>query len=102
MAAIIRSEIPDAALASPDALAAWVITLLDEVYDGQNLVREAPGVSNPVISVGEYKDLDRIYRLTGRINLRLEPGYQASTSPIWENILPIALFDTPPAWKKTV
>lgn len=102
MAAIIRSEIPDAALSSPDALAAWVLTLLDEIYAGQNLVREAPGVSNPAISVGEFKDLDRVSRLTARVNLRVAPGYQASTAPIWENVLPIALFDTPPAWKKLV
>jgi hypothetical protein len=100
MAIINRAEIPDAALLSPDALVAWGLTLLDEIYDGQNLVREAPGVSNPIIAVGEYKDMDRIYRLTGRVNLRLAPGYQASTSPIWENVIPIALFDTPPGWLK--
>lgn len=100
MAAIVRAEIPDAALASPDALAAWVFTLLDEIYDGQNLVREAPGVSNPVVAVGEFKDLDRVYRLTARLNLRLAPGYQASLAPIWENVLPVGLFETPPAWKK--
>lgn len=102
MAAIVRAEIPDAALSSPDALAAWVLTLLDEIYDGQNLVREAPGIDNPVIAMGEFKDLNRIYRLTGRVNLRLIPGYQASNLPIWENITPVALFDIPPAWKKTV
>lgn len=99
MAAIIRTEIPGAALASPDALACWVLTLLDEIYDGQDLVREAPGVANPLIAVGEFKDLDRIYRLTARLNLRLAPGYQASTLPIWANILPVENFATPPAWK---
>jgi hypothetical protein len=100
MSAVIRAEIPDNALNSPDALAAWILTMLDEIYDGQDLVREAPGVANPVVAVGEYKDLDRIYRLTGRVNLRLSPGYQADNSPIWESITPIADFATPPAWKK--
>lgn len=100
MVAILRNEIPDAALASPDALAVWVLTLLDEIYDGQSLVREAPGVSNPVVAVGEFRDLDRIPRLTFRANLRLSPGYSASNLPIWGNVLPVALFDTPPAWKK--
>ncbi len=99
MSAVIRSEIPVAALASPDALAVWVLTLLDEIYDGQDLVREAPGVANPLIAVGEYKDLDRVYRLTGRVNIRLAPGYQASTLPIWANVIPVADFAVPPAWK---
>lgn len=102
MAAIDRNEIPDAALLTPDALCAWVMTLLDEIYGAQNLVREAPGVDNPVIAVGEFKDLDRVYRLTGRVNLRLAPGYAASPLPIWENVLPVALLPTPPAWKKIV
>jgi hypothetical protein len=101
MAAVVRSEIPDAALVSPDALCAWVMTMMDEIYDGEDLVREAPGVSNAAVSVGEYRDLNRIYRLTGRVNIRLAPGYQASNLPIWENVLPIALQDIPPAWKKT-
>lgn len=100
MAAIVRSEIPDAALASPDALAAWILTLLDEIYGGQSLVREAPGIDNPVAAVGEFKDLDRIYRLTARVNLRLAAGYNAAVVPIWQSIVPIALFDTPAAWKK--
>lgn len=99
MAAIVRAEIPNAALSSPDAMAAWCLTLLDEIYDGEDLVREAPGVNNPVIAVGEYKDLDRVYRLTGRVNLRLAPGYQASNVPIWENIIPVNNFAIPPAWK---
>jgi hypothetical protein len=98
MAEIVRSTIPAAALASPDALAAWVLTLLDEIYSGQSLVREAPGIDNPVAAVGEFKDLDRIYRLTARVNIRLAPGYQASPAPIWENVVPIALFATPTAW----
>jgi hypothetical protein len=100
MAIINRTQIPDAALLSPDALVAWGLTLLDEIYDGQNLVREAPGVSNPVAAVGEYKDMDRVYRLTGRVNLRLMSGYQSSSYPIWENIVPIGLYDIPPGWLK--
>ncbi len=99
MSAVIRSEIPAAALNSPDALAVWVLTLLDEIYDGQDLVREAPGVANPVVAVGEFKDLDRVYRLTARVNIRLAPGYQASILPIWANVIPVADFATPPAWK---
>lgn len=101
MAAIVRSEIPDAALSSPDHLAAWVLTMLDEVYDGQSLVREAPGVSNPPVVNGEFKDLDRVYRLTSRVNLRLAPGYAARLRPVWESIIPIAPVDVPPAWKKS-
>jgi hypothetical protein len=102
MSAVIRAEIPDAALTSPDALAVWVLTLLDEIYDGQDLVREAPGTANPIVAVGEFKDLDRVYRLTARMNMRLSPGYQASNLPIWENVLPVADFAVPPAWKKIV
>jgi hypothetical protein len=102
MSAVIRSEIPDAALASPDSLAAWILTMLDEIYDGQDLVREAPGIANPLIAVGEFKDLDRIYRLTARCNLRLVPGYQASSLKIWENVIPVADLAVPTAWKKVV
>ena len=101
MAAINRAEIPDAALNSMDALSAWIETAMDEAYAGQSLVREAPNVSNPPIVIGEFKDLDGIYRLSSRSNLRLAPGYQASRSPIWENVIPIANLELPLAWRKS-
>lgn len=100
MAAIIRAEIPDEALESQDALACWILTMLDEIYDGQSLVREAPGVSNPVVANGDYRDLDRILRFSSRVNLRLIPGWQADPRPLWEKIIPVAPLEVPPAWKK--
>lgn len=100
MSAILRAEIPDEALESMDALIAWAATGAEEAYSDLPDVREAVGVSNPPIAAGEFKDLDRFYRLSVRVNLRLASGYQASSNPIWEDVIPLANRSLPQAWKK--
>jgi hypothetical protein len=97
--AILRTDIPDEALDSIDALCVWTLTAIEEMYSGQDLIREAESVVNPVILIGEYKDLDGYYRLSARVQLRLSANYQSTASQIWTDIIPIAPIALPPAFK---
>lgn len=97
--AILRADIPEAALSSIDSLCVWALAAAEEMYNGQDLVREAVGVTNPVVVVGEYKDLDRYYRYSGRVQFRLASNYQSTSNQIWKDVIPIASIALPPAFK---
>jgi hypothetical protein len=100
MAAIDRARIPDAALLSPEALACWIVSMMDEMYAAAPLVRETIGLTSSAITVGEFRDLDRTPRLSFRCNIPLKADYKASVLPIWATVEQIENVTLPVAYLK--